>query len=84
MITEERKKISLKVGGNLKKIRIEKNISIKELALLLNVCQKTILSWENGKTLPKTNKLIIIAKMYNMRLDDILGLNKIEENIVEN
>lgn len=60
---------------NLKRIRDlrKKNqISQSDLAKKLNISQSTIAMWETGKALPRTDKLPILAKIFNCSVDDLL------------
>lgn len=43
--------------NNLKKIRMEAGISQESLANLLNVSQKTVSSWEIGRSTPKPSQM---------------------------
>lgn len=61
-------------GDNLKKLRERNNLKQKDLAYLLNVSIQSIKSWEAG-TIPKGEHLIIIAKKFNLSIDDLLGVN---------
>ncbi len=78
MISEERKLIRLRIGESLKKVRLENNISIKKLSSILNVNQKTIINWEKGKTALNSKFLLKFSTFYNMKIDDLLGLDKIK------
>ena len=42
------------------------------LAKLLNVHQTTIANWRTGKTEPKVQTVIKIAKAFNISVDDLL------------
>ena len=51
------------IGEKIKKQRILNNISQQELADLLFVSNKTISSWENGRTVPDINTLFKISNI---------------------
>lgn len=57
----------------LKKLRNEKDITQKELANLLNVDQSTITKWELGKQQPSIEKLNILAEIFNVDINYLLG-----------
>jgi Predicted transcriptional regulators len=53
-------------------LRKEKSITQEELAEKLNVSRQAISKWESGQTMPEINKIIELAKIYGVSLDDIL------------
>ncbi|MBP3631063.1 MAG: helix-turn-helix transcriptional regulator [Clostridia bacterium] len=57
---------------NLKALRKEKNLSQPELAKALNVSNGMISFWENAKYEPTASSIIIIAKFFNVSIDDLL------------
>ncbi len=74
MINEIRKEIRLKIGANLNKVRMEKGQSKKKISLFLKVSQKTITSWEKGRTVPNANQIVKLSELYNVRVDYLIGL----------
>ena len=56
----------------LKEKRKEYRLTQEELAEKVLVSPKTISNWENGKTTPDLESLIILAKLFNMSLDKLL------------
>ena len=61
-----------KIGKNLKKIRLLKNLSLKEAGQLLGMSATTINKYEKGKLIPNSSKVIEFAKAYNVNCIDIL------------
>jgi transcriptional regulator with XRE-family HTH domain len=43
----------------------------KDVAAALGVSKKTVGSWENGKTMPKADKIDAICKLYGVSYDNI-------------
>ncbi len=66
-------RIFMDFGKRLKYLRIKNNISQKELAKLLNVGVSTISNYETGRNEPSYDKLIILAKYFNVSIDYLLG-----------
>lgn len=64
---------------NLKSLRINKGLSQEELSTKLNVVRQTISKWEQGLSVPDTQMLITISKVFETPVNKILGEN-IEEN----
>ena len=57
---------------NLKVLRKEKGLSQPELAKKLNVSKGMISFWENEKYEPTASNIILIAKFFNVSIDDLL------------
>lgn len=43
----------------------------KDVATALGVSKKTVGSWENGRTMPKADKVDAICKLYGVSYDNI-------------
>lgn len=65
-----------KFGDNLRKYRKEKKLTQEQLADLLNVSFQTISKWEKEKTEPNIDTLIKIASIFNITLDELIGVRK--------
>lgn len=63
------------IGEKLSKLRKENGISQEQLAEKLNISRQAISKWENNETLPDTENLIAIAKLFNVSIDDLVGNN---------
>ena len=63
-----------KFMSNLKELRLENNLGQIELAKLLGVSKGVISLWENGLREPSMSSLILIAKFFNVTIDDLVGL----------
>lgn len=57
----------------LKNLRKEKEIGQQELALALNTSRKSISHWETGYSEPSIAQLIMLADLFDVTLDDLLG-----------
>lgn len=64
-----------KFKENLKELRLEKNMGQIELAKAIGVSKGVISLWENGLREPNMYSLIIIAKFFNVSIDELVGLN---------
>lgn len=67
-MTEESKKL----GNNLKKIRIQKNIKQIKIAEALGVDRSFISNIENGKTNPTLSTIANIAKVLGVSPNELL------------
>lgn len=60
-------------SDNLKRYRLNQNLSKAEFARKLNLKYTTYDNYERGTGEPKLNKLIEIANLLNISIDDLLG-----------
>lgn len=58
-------------GNYLCKLRKESGMSQSELAGCLGVTNKAVSKWENGTSKPSTEKLLALAKVFGLSLDDL-------------
>ncbi len=62
-----------KFGEILKDLRLERNLSRKQLAETLQVSERLISYWENGKRECGFDMLIKIANLFDTTIDYLLG-----------
>lgn len=55
----------------LKAARVNKGLTQKDLATALNVTKKTVGAWENGKSMPKVDKIEALCAILGVNYDDI-------------
>ena len=67
------------IPTRLKELRTKNNYSQTYVAEQLNISRQAISRWENGNATPDLDNLILLAKLYNTSVDDILGVQN--ENI---
>ena len=60
------------ISQMLKEKRKEYQLTQEELAEKIFVSSKTISNWETGKTKPDIESLILLAKLFNLSLDNLL------------
>jgi transcriptional regulator with XRE-family HTH domain len=70
--------INYKIGNFLTYLRQEKSLTQKELALIINVSDKAVSKWENGRCLPSLSNIKHLAEIYNITEDEILNGEKNE------
>lgn len=61
------------IGKFLKEIRLERGHTQLELALYLDVSEKTISSWEVDRTEPSLEYLVKISEFLNCSVDNLVG-----------
>lgn len=62
----------MKFNERLIKLRKEKALSQEELGEKLNVTRQTVSKWELGQTTPDMDKLMEMAKLFNVTTDELL------------
>lgn len=55
----------------LRKARILADLKQSEVAKSLGVTEQTVSTWENGLVYPTIDKVIKMAKLYNMPIQDL-------------
>ena len=56
----------------LRAARVNKGLGQKEAAKALKVSNKTLQSWESGRTVPRQNHIDSICELYGVSYDDII------------
>ena len=67
----------------LKQIREERGYSVEDIARVLNATATQIKQWESGEKRMKFSKYVALARLYDLRLDYIVGLIDIPEILGE-
>lgn len=75
----------LKLGENLKKFRLQRELTQEQLADILGVSAQAVSRWENGTTYPDITLLPVIASYFEITLDELMGIDsfKSEEQLKE-
>ena len=58
---------------NIKSLRKQKGLSQEELSIKLNVVRQTISKWEQGLSVPDSEMLISISKVFDTSVSTLLG-----------
>ena len=66
----------MEFGQNFKRIRKWAGLSQKQVAEALDIHQSNISDWENDVSRPEYEKLIALAKLYDVSLYDLLGIDE--------
>lgn len=61
------------IGNNIRKLRRDNDLTLRDLAKVLNTTSSTISAYETGKTLLLTAFAIEIAKKYHLSIDELCG-----------
>lgn len=63
-------------ASGLKQKRIERDMSQEDIALALKVSQKTVSSWETGRTIPNMGYIENICKTLDCTTEDLIGVKE--------
>ncbi|MCC0680783.1 helix-turn-helix transcriptional regulator [Clostridioides sp. ES-S-0005-03] len=70
------------INTNLKRLRKIHQYTQEELAEKLNVSRQSVAKWENGESTPDIDSCIKLAKLYNVRLDDLVNHSEEKSGII--
>lgn len=70
----------MKLSENLKRIRKDNNLSQEQLAEKLGVSRQAVSKWESGQSYPEMDKVLLICKMFNYNIDELMNENVKEVN----
>ena len=59
-------------GAQMKKLRTSRELTQGQVAQKLNVSRQTISSWENNRNLPDLEMVVLIARIFNISLDNLI------------
>ena len=62
----------MKFGDNLRNLRKVKNLSQEKLAEKVGVSRQSISKWECGEAYPEMDNILILCKIFNCRLNDLV------------
>lgn len=60
------------IHQKIKQLRIDKGLSMEELAAIIGVTWQTVQQWENGKTAPSRKRLEKVAEALGVTIFDLL------------
>lgn len=63
----------MNLGENIYRLRIEKNLSQGDLADALDVSRQSVSKWENNSAVPELDKLMKMASIFGITLDELVG-----------
>lgn len=72
---------SIEIGTYIKRKRIEKNMTQRDLAEQLNISFQAVSKWETGTTLPDTSILLALSDILVVSVDQILNAGEFRERM---
>lgn len=73
----------MELGKQIKNCRQEANLSQEELAERVYVSRQTISNWENDKSYPDVNSLVLLSEVFHISLDKLIkgDIDRMREEI---
>lgn len=68
----------MEYGEYLYKLRKEKSISQEAVACELNVSRQSVSLWETNQSSPSMENMIALAKLFQVSLDELVGLKEVK------
>lgn len=64
----------MEFGSRFRKLRLQCNLTQKQVADTLGIEQSNISDWENNVSRPEYENLIALARLYDETLESFLGI----------
>ena len=65
----------MELGKQIKMYRLENKLSQEELANRIYVSRQTISNWENDKSYPDINSLVLLSEVFKVSLDNLIKVD---------
>ena len=75
LLIAREEEFDMKLSDNIKFIRKENNLSQEQLAEQLGVSRQAVSKWESGQSYPEMDKVLLICKLYNYNIDELMNEN---------
>lgn len=69
----------ISIGGNMRKLRLDKGLTQEQLAEVFNVSAQAVSRWENDQAYPDISLLPGLAMYYGVSIDEIVGMEVIRK-----
>ncbi|WEV67573.1 helix-turn-helix transcriptional regulator [Bifidobacterium sp. ESL0769] len=64
--------VQMRLGGQIREHREAMSLSQDDLASKIFVSRQTVSNWENGRTYPDVQNLLLLAKLFGITLDELV------------
>ena len=70
---------AIETGKNIKRLREEKGITVRELQKIFGFdTPQAVYRWQRGETLPCLDNLLVLAKILDVQVEDLIIQNRNE------
>lgn len=59
-------------GQRIHDLRVQKGTTIKEIQNACGVTSTSVCNWQNGRSMPTIDNLVILASLWDVRIDDLI------------
>lgn len=71
------------INQNLKKYRELNRLTQQDVSEKLNISRQSVSKWENGKSYPDLDNLLLLSQLYDVSVDDILSETSPKTHIIK-
>ena len=71
--------MNLSIGANIKRKRLERELTQEEVATQIGVSFQTVSKWERGEGYPDIEMLPVLANYFSVSVDELLGVSEPEK-----
>ena len=75
--------MNIEIANRLVQLRKQNNLSQEELAARIGISRQAVSKWERAEASPDTDNLILLARLYNVSLDDLLRTEDSSEELIQ-
>lgn len=69
---------AVKTGERINQLRIEKSLSVKDLQGVFGfTTPQAIYKWQRGEALPSVDNLVVLARIFEVPIEEILVISEI-------
>ena len=72
-----------KIGKFIYELRKERNLSQYQLADMVPISRQGVSKWERGKTIPDTQTLVVLSKIFDVSINELLNGERDPKNTIE-
>ena len=65
--------MELQIGSNIRKLRLRRSMTQREVANSLSVTVQAVSKWEQGRSYPDLPLLLPIANLFSVTLDELFS-----------
>ena len=59
-------------GRNIRAMRMKAGMTIKDVQDACGISAASVCNWQQGKSVPTIDNLVILASIWNVKIDDII------------
>lgn len=59
-------------GRNIRAMRMKAGMTIKDVQNACGISATSVCNWQQGKSVPTIDNLVILASIWNVKIDDII------------